>query len=136
MAVNDVYCDMSQLGPEIRKMIQEYKEHSLAQIDRAVEETTKDSKDIIKAKANVDHRNTRRRGKYKRSITYKIERELAHTRGVIYASGHEYSLTHLLENGHNLWNSPRRTRAFKHWKDGETNAIKELPSLIEKYLKG
>ena len=117
-------------------MIQEYKEHSLAQIDRAVEETTKDSKDIVKAKANVDHRNTRRKGKYKRSITYKIERELGHTRGVIYASGHEYSLTHLLENGHNLWNSPRRTRAFKHWKDGETNAIKELPSLIEKYLKG
>ena len=117
-------------------MIQEYKEHSLAQIDRAVEETTKDSKDIVKAKANVEDRNTRRNGKYKRSITYKIERELAHTRGVIYASGHEYSLTHLLENGHNLWNSPRRTRAFEHWKDGETNAIKELPSLIEKYLKG
>ena len=45
---------MSQLGPEIRKIIQEYKEHSLAQIDRAVEETTKDSKDIVKAKANVD----------------------------------------------------------------------------------
>ena len=66
MAVNDVYCDMSQLGPEIRKMIQEYKEHSLAQIDRAVEETTKDSKGIVKAKANVDHRNTRRKGKYKR----------------------------------------------------------------------
>lgn len=127
---------MSQLGPEIRKIIQEYKEHSLAQIDRAVEETTKDSKDIVKAKANVEDRNTRRKGKYKRSITYKIERELAHTHGVIYASGHEYSLTHLLENGHNLWNSPRRTRAFEHWKDGETNAIKELPSLIEKYLKG
>ena len=57
MAVNDVYCDMSQLGPEIRKIIQEYKEHSLAQIDRAVEETTKDSKDIVKAKANVEDRN-------------------------------------------------------------------------------
>lgn len=137
MPVNDVVCDISELGEEVAKIAEEFKEKTVDQVDLAVREVTKSAKDVIKQNANVDKRNVKRKGKYKRSITYKIERDLIHTEGIIYASGHEYSLTHLLENGHELWNAPgRRTRAFKHWKLGENFASEKLPETIVLKLKG
>lgn len=137
MPVNDVVCDISELGEEVAKIAEEFKEKTVDQVDLAVREVTKEARDIIKQNANVDRRNVKRKGKYKRSITYKIERDLIHTEGIIYASGHEYSLTHLLENGHELWNAPgRRTGAYKHWKLGEELAIETLPKTIVLKLKG
>lgn len=137
MAVNDVVCDISELGEEVAKIAEEYKEKTVDKVDLAVREVTKSAKEVVKQHANVDKRNVKRKGKYKKSIRYKIDRDLIHTEGTIYASGHEYSLTHLLENGHELWNAPgRSTRAFKHWKLGEELAIETLPKTIVEKLKG
>jgi len=132
--VDNVYCDVSELPTKVQEILEEYAATTRAKMTEAVTETTKDARDIIKANANVDARSTRRKGKYKKSIRYKINEESLQTEGQVYASGHEYSLTHLLENGHRIWNSPgRRTRAFKHWKLGEDLAIDELPrKIIEK----
>lgn len=137
MAVNDVVCDISELPEEVAKILESYGDKATDCVDGAVREVTKAAKEVIKANANVDKRNVARKGKYQRSIKYKIERDLIHTEGIVYASGHEYSLTHLLENGHDLWNNPgRRTRAYKHWKLGEELAIETLPRTIVEKLKG
>lgn len=133
---NHVYCDMDELGEVIGQIAKDFSAETRVGVKEATREVTKETRDIIKANANVDPRNVARKGKYKRSISFRMEEQPMQDEGIVYAKGHEYSLTHLLEKGHALWNSPKRTRAFPHWVTGEQYAIKELPDRIIKKLKG
>ncbi len=139
-SVDDYYITPEQLGEAIEGILTEYSGTTRAAIKDAVTETTRDAKKEIKANANVEKGNRfpYRRGKYKKSISYRMETAYYSDTGIIYAKDHEYSLTHLLENGHKLWNAPgKRTRAFPHWKKGEELAIQELPQKIkDKLTKG
>lgn len=135
--VDHVYCEMDNLSTVIQQILTQYSVDTREDVSQAVKTVTKKAAKIVKSNANVDKRNTPRKGKYKRSIRSKTVEEVFQTEGVVYAGGHEYSLTHLLENGHFLWNAPnRRTMEFKHWKLGEEYAINELPLEIIRKLKG
>lgn len=132
-----VYCEMDTLPGVIQEILTQYSIDTREDVSVAVKKVTKQATKIVKSNANVDKRNTPRKGKYKRSIRSKTVEEVFQTEGIVYAGGHEYSLTHLLENGHFLWNAPnRRTGEFKHWKLGEEYAVNELPLEIMKQLKG
>lgn len=134
--VDHVYCNIEELGEAIGQIVQDFSSETRVKVKQATREVTEETRDTVKERANVDPRNVARKGKYKRSISFKMEERPMQDVGIIYARGHEYSLTHLLENGHELWNSPKRTRAFPHWVTGERYAIKELPERIVKKLKG
>lgn len=141
--VDNVTIDMSELGSTIKAIMEEYSVETKSRVDDAVKEVTKDAKDVVKANANTEKpdkfgriRFPHRVGKYKKSITFKMETLAMATYGHVYASGHEYSLTHLLENGHKVWNAPGvRTKPFKHWKLGEELADHEIIPIMTKYLK-
>lgn len=142
MNVDDVIIDPDELGETIIQMMEEYGVETRDRVDKATTEVTKSSKDTVKANANIEHpdkngriRHPNRIGKYKKSITYKMEHQSLVIIGHVYAKGHEYSLTHLLENGHKVWNAPGvRTRPFKHWKYGEDKAEHMLIPTMKKYL--
>lgn len=131
-----VYCEMDELGEAVEQIVRDFSYDTRAKVKEATREVTKETRDIVKEKANVDPRNVPRKGKYKRSISFRMEEQSMQDEGIVYAKGHEYSLTNLLEKGHALWNSPSRTRAFPHWADGEKYAIKELPKRIAEKVKG
>lgn len=139
MSVDNVTIDPEELGTVIAEMMEEYGVETRARIAEVTKEVTKDAKNIVKANANVEmgNRFPYRKGKYKRSIRYRMKETSLSDIGIVYASGHEYSLTHLLENGHKLWQAPgKRTRAFKHWKKGEELAQQEfVPKMIKKLSK-
>lgn len=147
MAVNDVKCEIDQLGEALSTILNEwYNNEVLSAVGDAVDETTKETRDIIKENANVEkldpitkrYRFPRRKGKYKKNIGKKTKRNrYTGAEGIVYGKNREYALTHLLENGHRLWQSPgRSTGKFVHWKTGEEHAIEELPKKIIKNLKG
>lgn len=129
--IDHVTVDMEELPEAIQAILQNYGTEVREIVSEAVSEVGKESRDIIAKKAPVG-----RRGKYHKSIRTRTEEEALGRSVTIYATDHEYSLTHLLEKGHKLWNSPRRTRAFVHWKTGEQHAIDELPERIVKKLGG
>lgn len=129
--MNDtVVTDLEGLPKEIRKILKEYSKDTRYKVSDAVVEVAKESRKLVKDKAPVG----RRKGKYKRAIRVRKEEQMESTSAQIYAGNHEYSLTHLLEHGHKLWNRPSKpTKAFVHWKTGEEYAKKELPKrIIEK----
>lgn len=139
MSVDNVRVTPEQLGSAIRELMEEYGVETRQRVSEVTKEVTKDAKNTVKKHANVESgkRFPYRVGKYKKSITFRMREEGYSDTGVVYASGHEYSLTHLLENGHKLWQAPgKRTRAFPHWKYGEELAQQEfVPKMIKKLSK-
>lgn len=127
-----VICELGELGQAVQEVLKEYPDEARTAADESVTEVARESRKIIKAKAPRG-----RRKKYFKSFRTRTENSTFGREVTIYSGNHEYSLTHLLEKGHFLWNRPNRpTRAFRHWKDGEQYAIETLPKRIKEKLGG
>lgn len=130
--LNSIHCTIEDLPNAINAILSAYADDVANITDKSVKKVTKETVKVVKKTG--DYKN--RRPKYRKSIRSRVEPGLNGAKGVVYAGGHEYSLTHLLENGHRLWNSPRRTSAFPHWVKGEDYAQQALPKLLIQELKG
>ena len=127
-----VVCNMDELGDTVKKILKEYAEETKEKVDEAVTEVSRNTKKIIKANANRGVRKV-----YYKSFRTHTEDTLFGRDVTIHSKKHEYSLTHLLEHGHELWNRPEKpTRAFPHWKKGEDYAVKNLPKKIIEKIEG
>lgn len=123
-----------------RGMLKEYTDDVALKTLESVDEVSKEAKKIVKDHAPVEKKG-KRKGKYKRSISVRTAYEsLTEKRNVIYASGKEYRLTHLLEKGHAKVGVPRngkaRVEARPHWKYGDEYIKKELPKRVKKKIGG
>jgi alkyl hydroperoxide reductase subunit AhpF len=100
-------------------------------------EKAEDLKDLIQENAPVARSykyKKRKKGKYKRSWKVKIiSNNFSYYKAVIHA-GKEYSLTHLLENGHATRNGGR-TEPQVHIKPARDKIEKEYIEGIEKIVK-
>ncbi len=122
----------AQFAEATNGILQECEEIVRMAIVLGIQDTLRNStKEIKKAGSFKD-----RRPKYRKSIAWRIDTRGFYTEGQIYAKGNESALTHLLENGHELWNMPgKRTKAYVHWKVGELSADAQIIPNIEKYIK-
>lgn len=140
MVVDEIVVKPKEFNAAIIKIMEEYGKETFTRINKVTNEVTKDTKKEVKKNANVETKEPlrfpNRVKRYKKSISYRTEKNGVMNYGRVYAKNHEYSLTHLLENGHKLWNAPgKRTRAFPHWKKGEELAQKEFAKEIIKELQ-
>lgn len=106
-------------------------------INEAIEETidavAKEALQAIKDSPDIQH--LKRFGYYKEFNVRDIYKARGKNKGYykLVISNNEYRLTHLLENGHATRNGGR-TRAFKHWANGQSVA-ETLPERIVEGIK-
>lgn len=120
-------CTLQDLGKTVEEMMEEYRVEINEVTDKSIRKVTKQTTKVIEAIAPIGYR-----GVYHVSLGEKFSRGATNLEGTVWgAKNHAYSLGHLLENGHFLWNRPTMpSGAYKHWKDGEKFAQDELPELI------
>lgn len=123
-----IKCSLGDLPEAIRELLSAYSANIVELSSEAVKEVTKEGAKVAKKAGSYENR----RPKYRDSISTRFEMDTFGTQGQIYAAEHEYSLTHLLEHGHLLWQSPLRdgTRKFPHWKIADDFVHEELPKRI------
>lgn len=136
---------VDELGDVVKEMLEEY--------GTAIAEKTRDiirdagAAALVEAKnkAPVYHgperKNKRKPGTYRNSLKLTYSRKEAGASAwssktdagyaLVYASGKEYRLTHLLENGHAL-RQGGRARGVTHWSDAEQKAEEILDRDINK----
>lgn len=127
----------NQLTKEVNKILTQYTDKVVIETKEAVEEISVEALKLVKEHAPKDKRKkVKRKGTYKRSLKQKtVYENSSEKRNAIYASGNEYRLTHLLENGHASPNGGR-AKAIPHFKYGEDYITKELPRRIKKKIGG
>ena len=130
-SLNVVHCTLEDLPNALETILSAYADEVASITEKEVKNVTKKTVKVVKKAGGYKDR----RPKYRKSIRSNVETSFNGTNGLVYAGGHEYSLTHLLENGHKLWNTPTRSPAFEHWKVGEKFAQEELPKAILNDLK-
>ena len=120
--------DVDNLSNEVMKGLREYSNLASEQMKKAVKKTANSVKKEISSNAPV------LTGDYAKSWAIKKNSDIAHYMHVtVYASGQEYRLTHLLENGH-AKRGGGRVEAIPHIAPAEEHGAKLLESLIEKEL--
>lgn len=129
------------LADKYKKYTDEFKEEVFDGIQEIGKETAKEVKDNspVYAGSSKAYKEKRKPGTYKKSWTYKVEKE----RGTITVTVHNrnYRLTHLLENGHltrlgtgrKYYNEKGRkySRPFTHIAPAEKHTEEKVDKLLE-----
>ena len=71
------------------------------------------------------------KGAYKRSWTYRVDRERGKINVTVHAKSPHYRLTHLLENGHLNRDGTTRSKAIPHISIVDNLAEKKVDKLLE-----
>ena len=126
---------IDELTREINEILEEYNDEIIDSTKETVDEVSKEAHKIVKENAPVETGKSERKGKYKKSLKVKtIVESFTEKKNVIYASGEEYRLTHLLENGHKLAKGGE-TRKIPHFKYGNDYVHKNLAKRIKNKIK-
>jgi hypothetical protein len=123
------------LASEIMSLLHEYVNDVTSDMKKDIDSVARGTVKRIKEEAPVRHDGRKKKyepGSYRDSWRSTIDEENSYRKSrIVYASKHQYSLTHLLENGHRIvrpdkTNTGRKTQPIAHIKPAEDWAVNEL----------
>lgn len=132
------------LASEIMSLLHEYANDVTSDMKKDIDSVARATVKKIKEKAPVRKDGKKKKyqpGSYKKSWRSTVQDENSHRKNrIVYAGGHQYSLTHLLENGHRIvrpdkTDTGRRTQPIAHIKPAEDWAVNELEQRTIKRIK-
>jgi hypothetical protein len=132
------------LTTEIMSLLQQYANDVTSDMKNDIDSVARATVKKIKEKAPVRKDGKKKKyqpGSYKKSWRSTVQDENSHRKNrIVYAGGHQYSLTHLLENGHRIvrpdkTDTGRRTQPIAHIKPAEDWAVNELEQRTIKRIK-
>lgn len=127
---------MTALDKTLNQILREYTDEVTDDTKKVVDVVTKKALKVVKKHAPVDERNSSRKGKYKRSLRRKtVYESLTEKKNIIYASGEEYRLTHLLEKGHATIDGGH-TEKHPHFYYGDNLVKEDLLKELKKKIGG
>lgn len=122
---------IDQMADEILKGLENYTREITDGIKKATDIVAKETNEEIKKHISFKQRS----GKYVKAFRIKNAYEDGYKKvNVWYVAGGQHRLTHLLENGHALWQGGR-TRKFPHIKYGEELARKRMEELAREAIE-
>ena len=127
---------MTELDKTLNRILRGYTDEVTEDTKEVVDIVTDKALKVVKKHAPVDQKNTSRKGKYKRSLRRKtVYESLTEKKNVIYASGEEYRLTHLLEKGHATIDGGH-TEEHPHFYYGDNLVKEDLLKELKKKIGG
>lgn len=142
--MDSVKVSSEKLSDEVKKSLTEYRKLSVDVLKETIDEVSQEAVNVAKDAAPVDS-GTKRKGKYKKSLKADTEFEDSHSkRKKIWASGHEYSLSHLLEKGHDLVGHRGSAKGkrigstgkFPHFDQAEKYVEENFEDTLKKKMEG
>ncbi|AGK95406.1 hypothetical protein [Clostridium pasteurianum] len=123
--------NIDQMADEILKGLEDYTREITGEVKKVVDIVAKETNEEIKKHIAFNQHS----GKYVKAFRIKNAYEDGYKKvNVWYVAGGQHRLTHLLENGHALWQGGR-TRAFPHIKYGEELAKKRMEELAKEAIE-
>lgn len=124
--------DISDLAKEIMKAVEEYTVETDRIVQKAVDKTANKVVKMLKVHPRIPVKTGAYKGSFKKKVTEKARGYKAVT---VYASDHQWSLTHLLEKGHPMPGNQPDSKAYPHWIDAEEMAQTLYPEILEELKK-
>lgn len=119
---------INDLSSTLSQMLNEYSEFVTAETKKAIKKAGSDAAKELRGSSPKD------KGDYAESWRSKTAAETSATIHVtVYAGNHQYSLTHLLENGH-AKRGGGRVAAIKHIEPANEAALEKVLDAIERQL--
>ena len=118
----------------VNDALDEYKEGGLTNFRNAIRSLTREALNRVKEAA------PEKTGKYRKSLRSKYQDTFTGGKGEVYATAPHWRLTHLLENGHEVYyfghKTGRRSREFPHWKKGQEFIEEQWKKKVEDAYTG
>lgn len=130
---NQIVASPEALVAALVSTCEEYTEEIKETVEEGIIDIGQEATAEIRAIAPVyegPNKNTSK-GAYKRSWTYRVDRERGKINVTVYAKNPHYRLTHLLENGHLNRDGTTRSRAIPHISIVNNLAEKKVDKLLE-----
>ncbi|MCF0158986.1 MAG: HK97 gp10 family phage protein [Veillonella sp.] len=122
----------------VNNLLDQYGDDVFFCLDDAVETIGKETAQIVKEKAPVETGKSSRKGRYKKSISFKKDtksKNLGEVRGYVYAKYPESSLAHLLEFPHAKANGTGTVSPQPHFQYGQDHVNQNFQDQLKKTIE-